>query len=383
MEYRIERNQDGLKKRPIIGILVSGLPPTTIGGAEIAAYNIATHLAARNLEVHVITRNDTIRINGKKRALKRHESVNGFVIHRIFCSKVPIFRFVTHLIFGIRETIHLKPDIIHGQQISPNGLIAVLSGTILRKKTLVYARGSEIYNSSTLFLRSIAQFVVLRADIVLGVSSDLSMRMKRLWPQIPIFSLPNGLDLPKYFHDYAPKPTLELIFIGRLIKNKRALDAIKAVAHCKDHSPKLVLTIIGSGPQENFLKKESKLLGVKDYVRFLGKVSPEKVPKFLSKADIFVLPSLWEGFSLAILEAMASGLPILASRTTTILELVQDHLNGLLHSPGNAGELTQNLQILLQNEELRMIMGQKSREIAERFSWENVIIKLLHYYFRH
>lgn len=370
-----------LKKRPIIGILVSGLPPTTIGGAEIAAYNIAKYLSAKKLEVHVITRNDIIWVKGKKRTLKRVESVGGFVIHRISCSKIPIFRFVTHILFGIREIVHLKPDIIHGQQISPNGLIAVLCGIILRKRSLVYARGSEIYNSSTLYLRSIAQFAVSHADIVLGVSNDLTMRMKRLWPQIPIFTLTNGLDLNIYFHDYAPKTTIELIFIGRLVKNKRALDAIKALAHYKDHSPPIMLTVIGSGPQENFLKKESKLLGVQDYIRFLGKVTPEKIPKFLSKADIFVLPSLWEGFSLATLEAMASSLPILASRTTTLRELVQDHLNGLLHSPGNATELTLNLEVLIQNEELRISMGRNSNEIAQQFSWKHVINKLLQYYF--
>ncbi len=369
-----------MKKRPIIGILVSGLPPTTIGGAEIAAYNIAKHLAARKYEVHVITRNDVIRINGKKRALQRNESSNGFVIHRIFCSKVPIFRFATHIIFGLREIIHLKPDVIHGQQISPNGLIAVLGGIILRKKSVVYARGSEIYNASTLYLRSIAQYVVSHADTVLGVSNDLTMRMQRLWPQIPISTLTNGLDTNKYFHDYTTKPTIELIFVGRLVKNKGALDAIKALAHYKDHSPPIMLTIIGSGPQENFLKKESKLLGVQDYIRFLGKVAPEKIPKILSRADIFVLPSLWEGFSLAILEAMASSLPILASRTTTLRELVQDHLNGLLHSPGNVAELTLNLEVLIQNEELRISMGRKSNEIAQQFSWKNIITKLLQYY---
>ena len=370
-----------MKKRPKIAILVSGLPPTTIGGAEIAAYNIAEHLSARNLDVHVITRNDIIWLKGKRKTLKRHEFVNGFVIHRIPCSRIPVFRFITHLLFGLREVIHLKPDIIHGQQITPNGFIAVISSIILRKKALVYARGSEIYNSSQLYLRSIAQFVVSHADTVLSVSNDLTTRMKRLWPQIPIFTLTNGLDVKNYFHDATPKSAIELIFIGRLVKNKMPLDAIKAVANFKDRSPIINLTIIGSGPQEKFLKNQCGLLGIEDNIRFLGKIPPQNIPKYLSKADIFIFPSLWEGFSLALLEAMDSSLPILASRTTTILELVQDHINGLLHSPGNTKELTQNLSILIQNEELRIAMGQKSRDIAEQFSWETVINQLLQYYF--
>lgn len=371
-----------MKKRAIIGLLVSGLPPTTIGGAEIAAYNIAKHLSAKHFDVHVITRNDVVRINGKKRTLKRYESIHGFVIHRIPCSKLPIFRFITHLLFGIREVIHIKPDIIHGQQITPNGLIAVLSGFILRKKVLVYAQGSEIYNSSQFYLRSIVQFVVSRANIILAVSKDLTRRMKRLWPQRPIFTLTNGLDVVNYFHDDAPKSTVELIFVGRLVKNKRPLELIKAITPYLEYSPKIMLTIIGTGPQEEFLKMQCGLMGSNDHVQFIGKIPPEKIPKYLSKADIFILPSLWEGFSLAVLEAMASSLPILASRTTAIPELVHDRENGLLHSPGNTMELIQNLQILIQDKELRIAMGQKSREIAEQFSWEKVLNKLLHYYYQ-
>jgi glycosyltransferase involved in cell wall biosynthesis len=205
--------------------------------------------------------------------------------------------------------------------------------------------------------------------------------MKHLWPQIPIFTLTNGLEVNKYFHDPAPKSAIELIFVGRLVKNKRVLDALKTVAQVKEYSPKIRLTIIGSGPEETLLKTQCKLLNIEDQVQFLGKISPEKIPKYLSKADIFIFPSIYEGFSLAILEAMASGLPILASRTTGIPELVQEHINGLLNSPGNIIELTQNLRVLIQNEELRMIMGQKSREIAERFSWKHVVNKLLQHYF--
>lgn len=370
-----------MKKRPIIGILVSGLPPTSIGGVEIATYNIAKCLADRNLEVHIVTRRDVFKLKGNKRALQRHESVNGFMIHRIPCSKVPGFRLITHVIFGMREIIRIKPDIIHGQQLTPNGLIAVLSGIILRKKSVAYGRGSEIYNASALYLRSIAQFVISHADIVLGVSADLTNRMKHLWPQKPIFTLPNGLNLSQYSHDETPKPTLELIFIGRLVKNKRALDAIKALAHFKDYIPRLMLTIIGSGPQENFLKKQSLLLGIKEQTRFIGKIPPEKIPEYLSKADIFIMPSLWESFSLSTLEAMASSLPILASRTTAIPELVRDHVNGLLHTPGKTKELIENLKTLLQNKDLRVAMGNKSREMAKSFSWKTLVNKLLWFYF--
>ncbi|NVM56306.1 MAG: glycosyltransferase [Candidatus Helarchaeota archaeon] len=369
-----------MKKSIKIGILVSGLPPIAIGGTEIATHNIAKFLSRKHFEVHVITRNPRIKIKGKKRSLKKVEKYKGYIIHRIPCSSSPLLRFITHVLFGLKALIKIKPDLIHGQQITPNGLIAVLAGKLLRKKTLVWAQGSEIYNSSLLYLKSIGQFVISKATVVLGVSTHMKNRMKYIWPQQPIYHLSNGIELGTYFHEPAPKSTVEIIFVGRLIKIKRISNAIKAISYLKDDIPKVMLTIIGSGPTEELLKKQCGLLKIEDHIRFLGNIPHEEIPKILSRADIFIFPSLREGLPIAILEAMASGLPILASRTTALPELVHDQINGLLHSPGNVSELTRNLKILIQNEALRNSMGKKSREFAHKYSWKKIINRLIKFY---
>jgi len=370
-----------MKKITKIGILVSGFPPTTIGGVEIATQKIAQLLSERHLEVHLIMRNVRFNINGQKRSLKKIEKYQGYIIHRIPCVSSSIFRFITHVFFGLKKLIEIKPDIIHAQQLTPNGLIAIVGGKILRKKTLVWIRGSEFYNSSSIYLKSLGKFIISRANIVLAISHHMKQQMKRLWPQKSIFTLGNGITLENYFHDPTPKTYIEIIFVGRLIKNKRVSDALFAISNLKDHILPIIFTIIGSGTMEKPLRKECILLNITEHVQFLGEISPSKIPTYLSKADLFIFPSISEGLPNAILEAMASSLPILAARITAIPELVHDNINGLLHSPGDIKELSENLNTLIQDENLRKLMGQKSYQLAQNYSWKKIINKLLNFYF--
>ena len=370
-----------MKKTPRIAILVPDFPPIKIAGTEIATQIIAKALARRQFEVHVITRNNRFKLKGKHRSLNKIEHNHGFIIHRTPRSKVRIFGFIIDVLFGLHALIKIKPDVIHGQMIQTLGLIAVLGGKLLRKKTVVSARGSDFYNSSHLYLKSLGQFIVSQASIVLGVSNHMRKKMQEIWPKISVFTLYNGVEFDRYFHSPTPKSTIDLIFIGRLVKIKRVSDVIKAVSNLKNHSPKLTLTIIGSGPREKYLKDLSSQLNINNNIRFIGRIPPEKVPEFLSKADIFILTSESEGLPNVILEALASSLPILASRITSIPELIQDNVNGLLHAPKNVRELTENLKKLILDENLRKSMGQKSREIARKFSWEKIINDLIKFYF--
>ncbi len=369
-----------MKRTIKVGIIVSDFPPTGLGGTEIATQKIAKLLVQRHFEVHIITRNVRLKIGRKIRSLKKIEDFQGYRIHRITCPTPRIFRFVTQFLFGLINILKIKPDIIHGQQINQNGLIAVVAGKILRKKIVVWARGSEIYDSSSLYRQSLGKFIISKANIVLAVSHHMKNFMTRIWPNNRISALSNGVDLKNYFRDTTPKSTIELMFVGRLVKIKRVSDIIKAVSHFKNNSPLVMLTIIGSGKKEQFLRDLCRRLGIKDHVRFIGTIPHKKVPKYLSGADIFIMASQREGLPLAILEAMASSLPILASKSPGISELIRNKINGFLHSPGNIKHLTTNMRLLIQDKKLREEMGERSRELAEKFNWEEIIIQLIKIY---
>ncbi|TFG04426.1 MAG: glycosyltransferase family 4 protein [Promethearchaeota archaeon] len=371
-----------MKKTAKIGILVSGLPPLKIGGTEIATDRMARHLAERGYEVHIFTRNVRFMLKGKKRTLATYEFKNGVNIHRFPCSSVPLFRSITHLLFGLRSLIAVKPDIIHGQQLIPNGLVAVLAGKLYKKKSVVHARGSELYKTPRPILKSIVQYVITRAHLVLSVSQEMTHWMKQLWPQIPIHTIPNGIEVRKDFHIKEGKSSVEVIYVGRLVKEKNIPEALKIIAILKRKDLLVTLSIIGSGPEEAYLKQLCRDLNLGNSVKFYGKIPHHQVLHYLLNADVFIFPTRGEGLPNAVLEAMAAGLPILAARRSGLRELVRDGVNGYLYPLGERSVAATRLQTLIENREKCNAMGIESRRFAEKYNWTGIIQHLLVLYHR-
>ena len=108
----------------------------------------------------------------------------------------------------------------------------------------------------------------------------------------------------------------------------------------------------------------------------MGKVPNEVVPQYMAAADILVLPSLSEGFPVVIVEAMASGLPIITTNVTRLPEIVHNGENGFLVEPKNPAELAEKILLLLQDDGLRGRIAQNNRRRAKDYTWEKVIDKL-------
>jgi len=120
---------------------------------------------------------------------------------------------------------------------------------------------------------------------------------------------------------------------------------IEALPHVLRREPAARLVIAGRGALRKRLEALAADHGVASKVRFAGLVSD--VPRLLSAFDVFAFPSRWEGFGIALIEAMAAGLPVVASRTGGITEIVEDGVSGLLVAPGDPGELAAALARLL------------------------------------
>jgi len=132
------------------------------------------------------------------------------------------------------------------------------------------------------------------------------------------------------------------------------------------------LTIVGSGPDETILKKMAHDLGIQDRVSFKGR--QENVLGELHDTDIFVLPSLSEGMSNVLLEAMACGLPVVATNVGGNSDLIQDGHNGLLIPPRDSISLTKALLELIENEELAQRLGKQARVTVEEHYAMNHIV---------
>jgi glycosyltransferase involved in cell wall biosynthesis len=198
------------------------------------------------------------------------------------------------------------------------------------------------------------------------------------YPEASLLMIPNAVDLRRF----APRPAaarkpgapVNVVYVGRI-------RPVKGVTVLVDAWPKVVpgnaarLVIAGDGADREALARSARESGVGDTVEFLGEVSD--VPAVLSRADVYVQPSFQEGLPNAVLEAMAMGLPIVATRVSGNEDVVADGDNGLLVPPGDPDALAAALRRLVADPELAARMGRRSREIVEsRFSLAAVMNQL-------
>jgi glycosyltransferase involved in cell wall biosynthesis len=155
--------------------------------------------------------------------------------------------------------------------------------------------------------------------------------------------------------------------VCRLHLQKGYADLLTALTRVQARVPAVRLLLVGEGELRSQLEAQAQAMGLSEAVIFAG--ARTDVPEILAGLDVFVLPSLWEGMSNAVLEAMAAGLPVVATGVGGTPEVVVDGVTGLLVAAGDAGALARSLTRLLCDPELRRRMGQAGRErVAQRFT---------------
>lgn len=192
-----------------------------------------------------------------------------------------------------------------------------------------------------------------------------------------VFTVHNGVEIRKLEAGNLKLETRgkAILYLGRLDKDKGLDKLLEAASNIRLPTSDFRLLIVGSGPEFDYLNNRSKELGLSDAVEFVGQVPYEETPKYYAMADVFVYPSeALEGLPMTVIEAMAAGLPVVASRVGGIPEAVVDGETGRLVEPGNVQELSAALTKLLTDKELRLKMGQRAREIAkEKFSQRKMV----------
>ena len=173
-----------------------------------------------------------------------------------------------------------------------------------------------------------------------------------------------GIDLAQYSCPKRKKsPAVTVGTVGMLTKQKGFAYLIEAAKLVSEKNANVKFSIVGDGPEFENLKNLIKKLQLEDTVDLLG--LRYDIPDLLSKWDIYVQPSMWEGLCITIVEAMACGLPVLASNVGGIPESVFDGQNGFLVPPKYPCELATRISYLIENPDLTIAMGDQSRKIAE------------------
>ncbi len=292
----------------------------------------------------------------------------------------------------------LRPDIIHSRNMA--ALEAQLCSLGLPRVKRVHGEhGREINdldgsNWKYLIFRKFMRFFIHR---YIAVSKDLEswlIAMVRVRAN-KITQIYNGVDHTRF----APETVKPLALlpaqwqqhdgilvagtVGRLTPVKDQQLLLRAVARLRESDPglagRLRLLIVGDGPLYPLLTQLIAELGLQDIVWLTG--DRQDVPSLLQVMDIFVLPSLGEGVSNTVLEAMASGLPVIATAVGGNVELVEDGCNGSLIPTGDSLALANALMTLLQDDEERIRRGNNARQrVCQRFDWDKTVAAYLHVY---
>jgi glycogen(starch) synthase len=169
-----------------------------------------------------------------------------------------------------------------------------------------------------------------------------------------------------------------VLFVGRLAPQKGVGTLVEAAGLLEDPGAQILL--VGDGPERKALERKSERLSVADRLHFVGFFAHERLPAVLAHADLLVLPSLYEELGTVLLEAMQAALPIVASKTGGIPDVIEDGVNGLLVPPGDPEALARAIDRVLADRKLARRLSEGVQERAKDYDWEVLAERVLRIY---
>ena len=205
------------------------------------------------------------------------------------------------------------------------------------------------------------------------------------WADRKLVVVPNGVTIPESLSTEqvrairkqydVPDSSVLLVGVGRLTEQKNFGDLISALTRLPDDANRWFCLIAGEGEQHDVLERLVRESGLADRVRLVGHASA--VDRLLGAADVFCLPSLWEGLPLALLEALAAGIPVVANSISGVTDVVHHRRQSLLTESGDVDGLSKALLTLIQDSALRSSLGAEGRRLVEcRYSFAEVTSRL-------
>jgi glycosyltransferase involved in cell wall biosynthesis len=258
----------------------------------------------------------------------------------------------------------------------PGGIVARWIHLQTRTPYVVSLRGGDVPGTEphlAVFyrvLQPLRRDIFKHAQAVCAPSQGLKDLSEKTDP-VPVQVVPNGIDTDLFRPDPERRSKVPtLLSVGRLHAQKNVGYLLNLVAAIKSKT-EIKAQIIGDGPERTSLEKTAAALGIADCIQFNGWLPRERVREAYQSATFLVHASSYEGMSNVILEALASGLPVAASRIPGNTELVQDGANGFLFDPAtNPAQLAERISLIFQDETTWARLSAEARATIEnRFSW--------------
>ena len=361
------------------------------GGSSLATHSLVNEISTRDVDVKVFT---TSADSGD------HLDSDG---------RMEIYRYATKiklLTSPISPGLFHKPlehdvDLVHVSFDMPPGPFAAYRYARKKSLPLILTYHGDWDPDYGSFVRKVGVSINNRfvsdllsyANIIISPSKLYAEKSKYLskYPD-KISVIPNGIDLDEFQLNYSQSECREklnlpleskiILFFGYLTPYKGPDILLGVFREVLKNHPDTILLFAGNGNMEDELKKLARQWNIQDNVIFAGFIEKKRRSLYYKSADIFCLPSTMstECYPLAILEAIASGVPVVTSDIGGIPDIIENNVNGLLVPPADAEKLEDNLNLLLQNPEIGEKFSENALKGIKKYSWKNIATETLKLY---
>ena len=354
-----------------------------LGGVSEHVHNLSRQLAARGHEVTVLTSRAPLRLRRLARVVDaRNRGEHGYRTVRVGLS-MPVTSngSISRVTVGLR----VKPrvaralrgmDVVHAQGLAPP-MICLWALRTSRAPVNVgtfhtyFEGGHWGYRYFFAYVRS----AIARTDRLIAVSEACVTALRPYFGQDFVI-IPNGVDTDLY-HPLPPDADRpagpdRILFVGRFDPRNGLGTLLEAARILKDEGRDFVVQVVGDGPMRPVYHRRARSLGLGDRIEWLGLINEER-PRLYREATVFAAPCVLASFGVVLIEAMASGTPIVCADNTGFRQVIRDGAPGRFVAPGDAADLAKGIGELLDDRPLRADWGARGRRIAcERYSWDGV-----------
>ena len=355
------------------------------GGITEHIYHLSSELRQRGHDVRILTT-----------SFNPEEEVNDpdYVIRVGRSIKVPVNKSISSIAFAPNITGKIKKVVrenrydivhVHGSLAPTMPIFALNYSNAANVATFHAAHESSIAYS---LFKPLLKRTFRKIDGLIAVSEVARQSMMKYFPG-DYAIIPNGIDTNRFRPDLEPIPSMKdkkrknILFVGRFDPRKGLKFILQAMPSIVERVPDAHLTVIGGGPLEKWYKKQVAP-EVASNISFVGFVSPEELPRYYVSSDIYVSPATGgESFGIVLLEAMASGVPVLASDIPGYRTVMEDGVEGMFVPPEDPEAIADKVVELLNAPELRARMGKSGRKKAVNlYSWPRVTEQVESFYYK-
>jgi L-malate glycosyltransferase len=354
----------------------------TFGGSGVLATELGKALADKGHGIHFITYQQPVRLTGF--------SANIFY-HEVRVPSYPLFDFPpyeTALASTMVDVVkNNNVDLLHVHYAIPHASAAFMAKQILAEEKIKVPFITTLHGTDiTLVGRDktytpVVTFSINQSDAITAVSDNLRKEtLENFEIKKEISVIHNFVDITRFSvkpmdafkKAIAPNGEKIILHASNFRKVKRIADVIYTFNKIKKSIPSKLL-LVGDGPERHMAEELCRELGIFEETRFLGK--QQDMEDIYAIADLFLLPSEYESFGLAALEAMAAGTPVVATNAGGIPEIITNGQNGYLSEVGDVEQMSHQAISILGNQQTLKTFSEEARKQAERFDIHNIVPK--------